>query len=72
MPYTDGVIYVFSNVGVTVYLDTGGCVTFTGTPEEMVKLTDGKYTAEYLKKKRLSDQSKNIEKVGCVHPTSFV
>ncbi|MBC3784772.1 excinuclease ABC subunit UvrA [Spirosoma utsteinense] len=31
--------------------DTGGYVTFTGTPEEMVKLTDGNYTAEYLKGK---------------------
>ncbi|GAB4005037.1 excinuclease ABC subunit UvrA [Spirosoma migulaei] len=31
--------------------ETGGYVTFTGTPEEMVKLTDGNYTAEYLKGK---------------------
>ena len=31
--------------------DTGGYVTFTGTPEEMVKLTDGNYTADYLKGK---------------------
>ena len=51
MRYTDGVIYVLGNVSVTVYLDTGGYVTFTGTPEEMVKLTDGNYTAEYLKGK---------------------
>ncbi|GAB4037908.1 excinuclease ABC subunit UvrA [Spirosoma gilvum] len=31
--------------------ETGGYVTFTGTPEEMVKLTDGNYTAEYLRGK---------------------
>ncbi len=31
--------------------ETGGYVTFTGTPEEMVKLTDGNYTAQYLKEK---------------------
>lgn len=31
--------------------DTGGYVTFTGTPEEMVKLTDGNHTAAYLKEK---------------------
>ncbi|WP_020605772.1 excinuclease ABC subunit UvrA [Spirosoma spitsbergense] len=31
--------------------ETGGYVTFTGTPEEMVKLSDGNYTAEYLKGK---------------------
>ena len=31
--------------------DTGGYVTFTGTPEEMVKLTDGNHTADYLKGK---------------------
>jgi excinuclease ABC subunit A len=31
--------------------ETGGYVTFTGTPEEMVKLTDGNHTAEYLKGK---------------------
>ncbi|GAB3687291.1 excinuclease ABC subunit UvrA [Spirosoma flavus] len=31
--------------------ETGGYITFTGTPEEMVKLTDGNYTAEYLKGK---------------------
>ena len=31
--------------------ETGGYVTFTGTPEDMVKLTDGNYTAEYLKGK---------------------
>ena len=31
--------------------ETGGYVTFTGTPEEMVQLTDGNYTAEYLKGK---------------------
>ena len=31
--------------------ETGGYVTFTGTPEEMVKLTDGNYTAHYLKGK---------------------
>ncbi len=31
--------------------ETGGYVTFEGTPEEMVKLTDGNYTAEYLKGK---------------------
>ncbi|AKD58099.1 excinuclease ABC subunit UvrA [Spirosoma radiotolerans] len=28
--------------------ETGGYVTFTGTPEEMVKLTDGNFTAQYL------------------------
>ena len=31
--------------------ETGGYVTFMGTPEEMVKLTDGNYTAQYLKGK---------------------
>ncbi|GAB4036260.1 excinuclease ABC subunit UvrA [Spirosoma jeollabukense] len=31
--------------------ETGGYVTFTGTPEEMVKLTDGNHTAEYLRGK---------------------
>ena len=31
--------------------ETGGYITFTGTPEEMVELTDGNYTAEYLKGK---------------------
>ncbi|GAB2523548.1 excinuclease ABC subunit UvrA [Spirosoma aerophilum] len=31
--------------------ETGGYITFTGTPEEMVKLTDGNYTAQYLKGK---------------------
>ena len=31
--------------------ETGGYVTFTGTPEDMVKLTDGNYTAQYLKGK---------------------
>ncbi|QMW02315.1 excinuclease ABC subunit UvrA [Spirosoma foliorum] len=31
--------------------ETGGYVTFTGTPEEMVKLTNGNYTADYLKGK---------------------
>ena len=31
--------------------ETGGYITFTGTPEEMVQLTDGNYTAEYLKGK---------------------
>ncbi len=30
---------------------TGGYVTFEGTPEAMVKLTDGNYTAEFLKGK---------------------
>ncbi|GAB4048619.1 excinuclease ABC subunit UvrA [Spirosoma litoris] len=31
--------------------ETGGYVTFTGTPEEMVKLANGNYTADYLKGK---------------------
>ncbi|GAB3952705.1 excinuclease ABC subunit UvrA [Spirosoma harenae] len=31
--------------------ETGGYITFAGTPEEMVKLTDGNYTAEYLRGK---------------------
>ncbi|WP_080237499.1 excinuclease ABC subunit UvrA [Spirosoma rigui] len=31
--------------------ETGGYVTFTGTPEEMVKLTDGNFTAQYLRGK---------------------
>lgn len=31
--------------------ETGGYVTFTGTPEEMVQLTDGNYTAAYLRGK---------------------
>ncbi|GAB3899697.1 excinuclease ABC subunit UvrA [Spirosoma agri] len=31
--------------------ETGGYVTFTGTPEEMVKMTDANYTAEYLRDK---------------------
>ncbi|QHV99051.1 excinuclease ABC subunit UvrA [Spirosoma endbachense] len=31
--------------------DTGGYITFTGTPEEMVKLADGNYTADYLRGK---------------------
>ncbi|GAB3987749.1 excinuclease ABC subunit UvrA [Spirosoma daeguense] len=31
--------------------ETGGYVTFTGTPEEMVKLEDDNYTAAYLKGK---------------------
>ncbi len=31
--------------------ETGGYVTFTGTPEDMIKLTDGNYTAQYLKGK---------------------
>ncbi|GAB3642078.1 excinuclease ABC subunit UvrA [Spirosoma arcticum] len=31
--------------------ETGGYVTFNGTPEDMAKLTDGNYTAEYLKRK---------------------
>ncbi|GAB3795858.1 excinuclease ABC subunit UvrA [Spirosoma humi] len=28
--------------------ETGGYITFTGTPEEMIKLTDGNFTAQYL------------------------
>ncbi|QIP11559.1 excinuclease ABC subunit UvrA [Spirosoma aureum] len=31
--------------------DTGGYITFTGTPEEMVKLPEGNYTADYLRGK---------------------
>jgi excinuclease ABC subunit A len=31
--------------------ETGGYVTFTGTPEEMVQLVDGNFTAAYLKGK---------------------
>ncbi len=31
--------------------ETGGYITFTGTPEEMVKLADGNFTAHYLKGK---------------------
>jgi excinuclease ABC subunit A len=31
--------------------ETGGYITFTGTPEEMVNLTDGNFTAQYLKGK---------------------
>ncbi|MCK8495697.1 excinuclease ABC subunit UvrA [Spirosoma sp. RP8] len=31
--------------------ETGGYITFTGTPEEMVKLPEGNYTADYLREK---------------------
>ena len=31
--------------------ETGGYVTFTGTPKEMVKLTNDNFTAEYLRGK---------------------
>ena len=31
--------------------DAGGYITFAGTPEDMVKLEDGNYTAEFLRSK---------------------